>query len=151
MHDIYRAKTVSLAEYERAFCPVEGAVGMAVAMGGRLVGLDVFDQANTAKRLWNKLVRSYALDALDLSSCDAATEKVVTAFLDTLGNADAEIFPSLGLGKDLRLSGNKVEGSALVYQETVVHMVAFPAENGHSRQSSTGLARASMRRYQRLE
>ena len=36
---------------------------MVVALNGRMVGADLFDQPRTAGQLWGKLIRSYAMDA----------------------------------------------------------------------------------------
>jgi hypothetical protein len=146
MHDIYRHKSASLADYERAFPAVEGAVGVAVAIGGRLAGLDAFDQPATARRLWSKLVRSYALDALRVTDGHAADPSVASEFLAQLADAKVEEYPSLGLGLDLRLESRAVEGSALAYQNVVVHLAAFVVESERPRTAVTHVARASVRR-----
>ena len=148
MHDIYRQKSASLADYERAFPVVEGTVGMAVAIVGSLAGLDAFDQSATAARLWSKLVRSYALDALRSPEGGAPDDGVVSDFLASIASAQIEQYPSPGLGTDLRLESKAVEGSALVYQDVIVHLVAFPALGGSARAATTGMARASLRRRQ---
>lgn len=63
MNDLYREKHNSLADFERALPVAEGAIGMAVALNGRMVGADLFDQPGPIAQLWTKLVRSYAVDA----------------------------------------------------------------------------------------
>jgi len=45
--------------------PVAGQVGALFAIGGRIAGLDLFDSAPLLRKLLPKIVRSYALDALD--------------------------------------------------------------------------------------
>jgi hypothetical protein len=148
MHDIYRQQSASLADYERAFPVVEGAVGIAVAIAASLAGLDAFDQPTTAARLWNKLVRSYALDALRSPEGGAPDGGVVSDFLASIVSARIEQYPSPGLGTDLRLESKAVEGSALVYQDVIVHLVAFPGLGGSAHAATTGMARASVRRRQ---
>jgi len=149
MHDIYQQKQATLADYERAFPVVTEAVGMMVALGGRLMGADVFDQPPTAGKLWEKLVRSYALDALDIPKGESVTDKQAGALLSALAGGQAERYPSLGLGYDLRLAGTGVEGSALVFEETVVHLVAYPTDESQPTQAAhqvvTRIARASDR------
>jgi hypothetical protein len=44
-----------------------GQVGMMFAIDGRIIGFDLFDCAETLRRLFPKLIRSNALDALDAS------------------------------------------------------------------------------------
>ena len=97
-------------------------------MRGKVGGLDVFDHPETWAREMGGLVRSYGLDSLDPDL--PSTRKVVTAaaFLEDIGRSVIEQFPALGLGADLRLHGTGVVGGALVVDDAVVHLVAFPAE-----------------------
>jgi hypothetical protein len=48
--------------------PVDGQVGALFAIGDRIVGFDLFDSADTCRKLLPKLVRSYAIDAIDSSA-----------------------------------------------------------------------------------
>ena len=65
MNAMYEKAAAPLEEYLRAFRWVEGQAGVAFGMGGQMVGLDLFDHAATMQRLFSKLLRSYALAALD--------------------------------------------------------------------------------------
>lgn len=47
--------------------PVDGQVGALFSIDGRVVGLDLFDRESTLRTLLPKLVRSVAVDALDVS------------------------------------------------------------------------------------
>ncbi|MBI3979577.1 MAG: hypothetical protein HY331_15450 [Chloroflexi bacterium] len=46
-------------------------------------------------------------------------------FLNRAHGARCEVFPSLALGEDVRLDGDGVVGSALVYQDIPVHVGLF--------------------------
>lgn len=146
MHDIYRKRSKDLSDYESAFPRVDGAVGMAVALGGRIVGADLFDQPDTAARLWHKLVRSYAMDALDAEMCAPVARERAERLLKRLTGARVESFPSIGLGHDLRLEGDGAVGSALVFEGIVVHLGIFRTRGYRSTSGSTEVARASIRR-----
>jgi hypothetical protein len=52
---------------------------------------------------------------------------------------------SVSLGQDVRLTGNGVIGAALVHEGMVVHLCAFPHQDGQSRDGGR-MARASRRR-----
>jgi hypothetical protein len=149
MHALYEQRTGRLADYEQAFPVVEGAVGVAVTLGSQLAGADLFDQPATAARLWARLVRSYALDALDAPAGNGCDKGQVAGFLARLASARTEVYPSLGVGQDVRLGGAGVEGAALVYEDVVVHLSAFPAAapaNGIQPAAHHGhVARASTR------
>jgi hypothetical protein len=55
--------------------------------------------------------------------------------------------PSLGQGKDLRVSGEKVIGSGLVHEDTVLYFSVFSkADEGESGKPRTWMTRASRRR-----
>ncbi len=68
MSAIYERHANSVEEFSRAFTCEEGQCGVAFAIGGRLLGLDIFDHPEVMRRFFQKLVRSYALDALDVAS-----------------------------------------------------------------------------------
>ena len=54
-----------LGQYvERLGC-VEGQVGAVFSVKGRLAGMELFDRAETCRLLMPKIIRSYALDAID--------------------------------------------------------------------------------------
>jgi ARG/rhodanese/phosphatase superfamily protein len=107
--------------------PLEGQVGAVFAIRGAIAGLDAFDSARTWARVMPGLVRSYGLDALDAAIGGNGFAKPEPAlFLDALGNAPLETFPAVGLGSDVRLGGDGVIGGALVVDDNVVHLLAFP-------------------------
>ena len=86
--------------------------------------------ADTLRKLFPKLIRSYALDALDASLTKENETKTPSAadaveFLNGITRAKLETFPAIGEGEDLRLSLGGLTGAALAKKERVVHMSAF--------------------------
>ena len=79
MSDIYEQHTTRLEDYVRSFAPAEGQVGMMFAIDGRIIGFDLFDCAETLRKLFPKLIRSYALDALDASRGEETEAKAPSA------------------------------------------------------------------------
>jgi hypothetical protein len=74
-----------------------------------------------------KLVRSYALDALgmrDLAEEQPAAESA-QQLLESAAQAASETYPALGLGVDVRVREEKVVGAGLLWQEHMVHLNAF--------------------------
>ncbi len=130
MSDIYEQYTAKLEDYVRSFASSEGQIGMMFAIDGRIVGFDLFDCAETLRKLFPKLIRSYALDALDASLAKETESKVPSAadaaeFLEAVTRAKQETFPAIGEGEDLRLSAHDLTGAALASRERVVHLSAF--------------------------
>lgn len=143
MHDIYESRSEDLRSYEAAFPYVAGAIGIVAATTGGFYCADVFDKPATASAFWSKLIRSYAMDAIDSPSGAPATRESSQALLEAAKAARLESFKSPGIGHDVRLEGNGVVGSALVVESQVVHLAIFKADRQASR--GHGLRRASDR------
>jgi hypothetical protein len=127
LSDVYEASEHTLAAYVRAFRAEPGQRGAVLALDGRVVGLELFDSAAAFARYLPKLVRSYALDALETANGKelAPPESEVRAFLDRIRRATAERFPALGEGEDVRLSGEGIAGGALAAEGRVVHLAGY--------------------------
>ena len=57
--DTFEAYRSLLDEYRDKLAYVEGATGMAVAVGGTVVACDVFDKASTCKKVWGRLLSGF--------------------------------------------------------------------------------------------
>ena len=133
MADMYEQREQDLQAYAELVGELGKAEGVLVAIDGRIVGADLFDTAETIERLWPKLVKSYALDALETARQnheEAPAKEVINSFLGAAQTAKQETYDSVGLGRDVRLSGQNLIGSGLVWDEQVVHVSLFqmPAE-----------------------
>jgi hypothetical protein len=151
MSDIFEKFHGELDQFIGGLSPADGQIGALFAIGGEIAGIDFFDAQATFSKVFSKLVRSYALDALDSVSETpaAATVKDAVAFLKSVKAAKTEAFSAVGLGEDARLDGEGTIGGALVVDEKVVHLWAFPQvrENERSpRFRPSNLTRASQRR-----
>ena len=65
MGAIFEKNKGRLSDYVKAFTAIENQAGMLVMVGDDIVGLDLFDNKETLTKLMPKLVRSFALDALN--------------------------------------------------------------------------------------
>lgn len=150
MSAIFESQASSLDEFARAFSWQEGQCGVAFAIGGRVLGFDIFDHAETMRRFFQKLVRSYSLDALDAdpTAHEPATIEAVCTLVTQIGAAPSFEEQALGLGKDVRFNGPEISGAALWAQERYVHACAFVKNTKSSCASSfwTRMTRPSHRR-----
>ena len=151
MSDIYDRKEQATKDFVEAFRPIEGQIGAMFAIDNAITGLDLFDSSDTLRKVLPKLVRSYALDALETANPveDCADRDEAKAFLQTLANSKFESFPAVGLGHDLRIESRELAGGGLVVDDLMVHLWAFPlATEQSSKQNSPAsrLARSSARR-----
>lgn len=132
MKEIYERYQKSISDYEKEFSPVPGQVGAIFALGDQLVGLELFEHPEILSEYLPRLVRSNALDALELPekgpeppAADATAE-----FLRDLDRADFRTYPgNFGEGESYRIDGPRVSGAALVADDRVIHLSAFRKED----------------------
>ena len=156
MAAIFEEHARAVEEHVGAFTAGAADSGAVFAIGGGVAGLDFFSEPATFRAMLPKLVRSYAVDALehpDGKAYDDAKQRA-RAFLERLGTADERQYPAVGLGTDIRLSAAGVVGGALVVDGDCVHMAAFATlqgsdSQGHERgRSFMASARLRRRRYE---
>ncbi|MCW3095922.1 MAG: hypothetical protein JWL77_1540 [Chthonomonadaceae bacterium] len=127
--------------------------GAVFAIGGQVIGLDLFDRADTFRKLLSKIVRSYALDALECSPQEQPSRdpsEIVADFLKSIAGAQMQSFAAVGIGEDVRLHSARLAGGALVTGGRVVHLSVFAAEPATASDSpESTLSRASTRRRNR--
>lgn len=154
MADLYQAHQTGVDEYAAAILPVPGQVGAVFCIHGRICGIDLFDHADTMSRLMSKLVRSYAMDAIEASgdAPRASSQPAdVSQFLADIANANVHAFPAIGEGEDLRLQSRDLCGGVLQARGRIVHLCAFrrdaATDDTREQVSNSGRMVAMRRRY----
>ena len=147
MNAIYDSKAVSIDAYLRAFVWAEHQAGLIFAMGPEAMGLDLMDHPDAMRALLPKFVRSYALDAVEAPHSAAATAAEAAAFLQRIGKAKPLILPAVGIGEDVRLTGEDIAGAALWAEQRYVHLCAFMTHgSGRRTELRTRISRPAARR-----
>jgi hypothetical protein len=138
MAAIYDRHHTSVESYVAALGPSDGQTGALFAIDGAVVGLDLFDRPASLAALLPKLVRSYAVDAIETANGDRppADPALATAFLARIASARTESYPALGLGADLRLSASGLVGGGLAVDDRLIHLAAFSQDEPGARRSS---------------
>lgn len=123
MADTYLAHAPKLAEYRDRLRYVEGASGLAVAVGEKIVALDFFDKPATCQKVWDRLLSGVVMDALEVENVQRqAGRKDVEELLSRLRGSSWAPTPAVGEGQEFRYdSGPETHASALVYGGTVLH------------------------------
>lgn len=152
VNDVYESHEEKLKEYCGAFSAVERQAGAAVFINGRFACLDAFDSPSSLQKLYKKMVESYALDALETSGQEGQEGNGgdVRELLDRAAAAGVSVYPSVGLGEDLRLSGQGFSGSCLAVGGRAVHLALFAAEDTARERRNSPLSRPSARRRVRM-
>ena len=125
MRDAYEGRKLDLDRVLAAFPLVQGQCGVLVLHGGQAVGLDVVSLPDKYALLHEKLVRSYAFEALVSGGDEAGDEDVARALLERLADLQGRRFKSPGLGWDVRFEGGGLLGSVLTYREQLIHAAFF--------------------------
>jgi hypothetical protein len=126
MRDVYACHARQMDDARAALAPRPGQAGALVFPGTRWLGLDLLASPGLFERTWPRLCAGYAAEALGRTP--PATAPDPRAVLDRLARAPVAEAPAVGLGRELRLGGTAVAGAALVVDDTVAHLMAFPAE-----------------------
>jgi hypothetical protein len=128
MSALYERNAITIDEYARAFSYQTGQCGVVFANADGGAGLDLFDHPATMRHYFNKLVKSFALDAMDSSGSAPSEATDVSAFLARVASAQSFSEPAVGLGKDVRLTSSGVSGAALWSEDRYLHLCAFSTE-----------------------
>lgn len=103
-------------------------IGIAVAHGGRILGIDVFANPRLLQSLYRRLLESYVADVsyrqprgrVGIADVERVLKQARYAMM-TIGETD-------GVGELIEIRGVGVNGAALVYRNSVIHMDIFPFE-----------------------
>lgn len=122
MADTYKANQPHVDRIIAEVKYTEGAAGLAVAIGGKVVSVDLFDSPDTCQKVWPRLVSGVALDALEEKEATPVTATEVTAALDVLRAAPWQAVPPAGAGEEHRAeAAGKWHGSVLTLGGELVH------------------------------
>jgi hypothetical protein len=123
MADTYESHQGRLTEFRDRLKYIEGAVGLAVAIGGKVASVDLFDKPSTCRKVWDRLLTGVVMDALEASPAEqrvgsAAVQEVLVA----LREAPWKQAQAVGAGEEFRAEvGGERQASALTCNGTVVH------------------------------
>jgi hypothetical protein len=150
MSAIYKKQDRSIKDYTQHFSLTESQIGAVFMINGRVVGMDCFGKPGTFEKVFEKLVESYALDAIDTpeSEKDSKAEKDrATKFVREPTTCNLKPHPSVGLGTDCRLESEAITGFALAHDDKILHLSAFSKTGTDNKDKSfTRMIRSSHRR-----
>ncbi|MCY4094186.1 MAG: hypothetical protein OXG05_03560 [Gammaproteobacteria bacterium] len=137
---MYAATETSIEEHVRTFTTAPSQIGSIFVINDEVAGLEIYASARTHKQMLPRLVRSYALDAIDadrqrengedaLSKYDAVQlGRTAEAFVKRLENSWIKQFDGLCLGQNISFKDNRITGSALVHRDRILHLCAFASQ-----------------------
>jgi hypothetical protein len=123
MSDAFDTHQDRIASFKENVKYVDGATGMAVAIGEKIVTLDIFDKSSTCQKVWDRMLSGVVFDALEADETDLAPSVAdVEQFLGTAIDLPWEQTEAVGEGEDYRSESKRGDhASALAFEDTVVH------------------------------
>ena len=127
MSAIYERHEATLDDYVEKLSLKSDQTGAIFVTGPRQFGMDLFDRPETFAAFFPKLVRSYAIDAMERPPARdrAAKPRHAHAFVDRLREGAFDVHPAVALGHDIGIVARGAIAGALVHQETALHLTAF--------------------------
>lgn len=122
MRDVYTHVKDDLTVLLRSFSPVPGQRGIAAFIGGSIAGVEYLSQPRAFAKVFDKLLRSYALEALRNPDKGTADLEEARQFLANIASSAVKSYDALGYGREHRIDGSKAQGSALTVDDNLIHM-----------------------------
>jgi hypothetical protein len=129
MADTYASKKDTVADHITHLGYPTGASGLAVAVGGQVVLVDLFDSPDTCRSAWPRLLSGAVMDALEAPDMPPPP---VDAVRDAIARFRADgwrAVPAAGQGEEYRGgTGDRWHGSVLAEGGSVIHASLVRAE-----------------------
>jgi hypothetical protein len=151
MSDTFDRHRKKMDEFVKAFPVMRNQAGLLAFIDGRLAGCDIISRPKAYQKVHAKLLRSYAVDAVvekprpHRQSSEEIEGDRVADFLAAVAQCQGEMFPSVGLGNDVRFKGPDLIGSALLVEGSPVHSAFFPKPAERERRGDPDLIRSRFR------
>jgi hypothetical protein len=102
---------------------VEGSSGIAVAIGGKVVSVDLFDKPTTLQKLWDRLADGIAIDALEICMIKRRTSGTDRSVKLYMGKVTRwRQVETVGLGEAYRSEDDGTLATALVKDDVLLHL-----------------------------
>jgi len=130
MHDVYASLEDDINRYLEDMELPGDAVGFMAWAGGKFLGLDYFWNGELFRKLSDKLLRSYALEAMMMGATGFPEEGEIKGVLATVRRRKFREFPAVSSGIEYRYKGRDYVGRALFRGEgELLHLAFFPVPN----------------------
>jgi len=127
MSDVYESRRRQIEDYVEGIPRQDSQVGALFAINDRIAGLDLFGYAETYGAMAEKLVRSYAVDAIRRGRrvAKVASAEAADAFLEQARNSKTQRYDAIGEGEDIRIEEPGLLGGGLHARERLLHLCVF--------------------------
>jgi len=125
MHDIYNNLQAEISRYLEDFHSLNRTtIGLIGVAGNRILGCDIFLSPKIYRKFENKLISSYVLDAIEYQRKSGNLPDVEKFFASIKSVSKKKRIK--GMSKNIRVKGDGFLGQALIYNDCLIHLSAFP-------------------------
>lgn len=127
MVDIYDNSETEVEEFVDVITPTNGQIGAVFVRNNSVSGVELFESPNILSKLFDKILRSHALEAVVLESHNhqSHTHDKIVQFLSDIEKATTLQYEAVGLGNDIRLNGDLTIGAALARKNKLIHLASY--------------------------
>ncbi|OPZ83160.1 MAG: hypothetical protein BWY76_02407 [bacterium ADurb.Bin429] len=131
MRDVYAHAEDDITALVRAFHPLPDQRGMLVFIQGKPAGVEYISHARAFAKVFDKLLRGYALEALITrdKGNDDVTPAAAKTFLAAIEQSDITSYEAIGYGVEYRIVGKTIVGSALSLANAMIHVSLLAAQD----------------------
>ena len=124
--EMYVSRAGSLETYVAKLPRRDRQCGSIVCVAGRVVCLDFVSRSDVYAGLYAKLLRGYALDAIEHPTDAPVPAEYVERLLGRIARAQRSPAPLVGLGQAWSLSSRRLAGTELRLGDELVALTVFP-------------------------
>jgi hypothetical protein len=121
MSDALEAHREKVERLKAEFPYPAGANGIAVALGGAVILIDLLDKPATLEKIWGRLQEGMLLDLLEKPDLGRQADSDVSAELYRLRNLPWYEVRSVGLGEAYRAQDNTMIADVLLHEGSLLH------------------------------
>ena len=126
LNDSYENLKDKQNDYLSKFHIEEGQNGIIFIVNGEVKGLELFYNQSIYRQYHEKLCRSYIIEAIvEKKSVDNIDRLEIMNILEKISDSQFRSKKSIGLGDNIRFSNDFGSGSALVWEDELIHMTYF--------------------------
>ncbi|MDO9508903.1 MAG: hypothetical protein Q7I97_06105 [Thermovirgaceae bacterium] len=128
MRDVFQDMEKKLETFASALPAHEEQRGVIFFRGGDPAGFEYLSNPLAFRDLYPRILKSFAVEvaAERKPAEEGPTMEQVRIFIEKASSARVSVADSAGRGEDIRFTGAGVIGSALAYDEEILHAVFFP-------------------------
>lgn len=125
MADCYEDFSKSQDEYLNHFKLSNGQTGLIAIIDNEIIGVEIFTSHEIYENYHDKIIRSYIIDSLDFEDNASVDDDKINEIIENISKSEFIKEESQGLGEFIKFSNDYGTGSALIYDDEIIHMPYF--------------------------